>query len=277
MRSGIPLSRLDDFARARRRTAFLRAALGALLVVAIVGALAESRGREGIEARLLPADGSSIVVLDLSASMEGQGYRRASELLRALAVGGRSSGLVVFSDVAYELLPTGAPAAELDRVLRFFEWEAGPPPVHPWTDDFQAGTRISEGLDVARRSLERDGVEGGTLVLVSDLDFPSSDVPRLSAVIASLQGKGVDVRLVPLFPVEDKRRYFERTLGEDAFLDEERLATLDAGLGRRERGGVFPWTFVALAALLVLGLAANERWCSRLVLPPRRERLREAA
>jgi hypothetical protein len=265
---GIPLSKLDDFRRARRRTNAFRAGLAALLVAAFVGALAEARGRAGIEARLLPEDGSAIVVLDLSASMEGQSFRRAAELLRALAVGGRASGLVVFSDIAYELLPPGSPAGEIEHLLRFFEWEAGPQPVHPWVDDFQAGTKISEGLEFARGALVREGVEGGTLVLVSDLDFPSSDVPRLSGVIATLQGTGTDVRIVPLFPVEDKRRYFERTLGEDAFLDDEQLTALDEGRSRRERLGAFPWLFLALAGLLTLGLAANERWCARLVLPP---------
>lgn len=270
---GIPLSRPDDFSRARRRTTLLRLGLGAALVVTLAAALVEARGREGVEARLLPADGSSIVVLDLSASMEGQGYRRAGELFRALAVGGRRSGLVVFSDVAYELLPPGSPAGELEPLLRFFEWEAGPPPAHPWIDDFQAGTRISEGLEFGRRALVREGIVQGTLVLVSDLDFPASDVTRLSAVLSALQSEGIQTRLVPLFPVEDKRRYFERVLGPQAFLEDEELVRLDAGRSRRERLGAFPWAYLGIAALLTLALTANERWCARLVLPPR---MREA-
>jgi hypothetical protein len=270
--AGIPLARPADFARARRRTAALRLGFGVLLVAALAAALVEARGREGVEARLLPADGSSIVVLDLSASMEGQGYRRVGELFRALAVGGRRSGLVVFSDVAYELLPPGSPATELQPLLRFFEWEAGPPPAHPWVDDFQAGTRISEGLEIGRQALSRERIADGTLVLVSDLDFPNSDVTRLSAVLATLQGEGVRVRVVPLFPVDDKRMYFERVLGPGAFLEDEQLLRLDAGQSRRERLGDFPWAYLALASVLTLAAAANERWCARLTLPPRRGR-----
>jgi hypothetical protein len=270
--AGIPLARPADFARARRRTAALRLGFGVLLVAALAAALVEARGREGVEARLLPADGSSIVVLDLSASMEGQGYRRVGELFRALAVGGRRSGLVVFSDVAYELLPPGSPATELQPLLRFFEWEAGPPPAHPWVDDFQAGTRISEGLEIGRRALSRERIADGTLVLVSDLDFPNSDVTRLSAALATLQGEGVRVRVVPLFPVDDKRMYFERVLGPGAFLEDEQLLRLDAGQSRRERLGEFPWAYLALASVLTLAAAANERWCARLALPPRRGR-----
>jgi hypothetical protein len=268
--AGIPLARPEDFRAARLRTNALRAGLGLLLVAVLAGAVVEARGREGIEARLLPADGSSIVVLDLSASMEGQGYRRVGELFRALAVGGRRSGLVVFSDVAYELLPPGSPAVELQPLLRFFEWEAGPPPTHPWIEDFQGGTRISEGLEFARRALGRDGIADGTLVLVSDLDFPNSDVTRLSAVLSALQGDGVRIRLVPLFPVDDKRMYFERVLGPGAFLEEGELVRLDAGRSRRERLGGFPWAYLGLAGLLTLALGANERWCARLTLPARR-------
>lgn len=266
--TGIPLARPDDFGRARRRTTALRLGLGLVLVVVFAAAVVEARGREGVEARLLPADGSSIVVLDLSASMEGQGYRRAGELLRALAVGGRRSGLVVFSDVAYELLPPGSPASELEPLLRFFEWEAGPPPTHPWIDDFQAGTRISEGLEIGRRALVREGIQDGTLVLVSDLDFPSSDVVRLSAVLSTLQAEGVRTRLVPLFPVEEKRLYFERVLGPAVFLDDAELVRLDAGQSRRQRLGGFPWLYLGLAVLLTGAVAANERWCGRLELPP---------
>jgi len=269
-RRGIPVGQPGELAAARRRTTLVRLGLGALLVVTLAGALVEARGREGVEARLLPDDGSSIIVLDLSASMEGMAYRRVGELFRALAVGGRRSGLVVFSDVAYELLPPGSPASELEPLLRFFEWEAGPPPMHPWVDDFQAGTRISEGLQVDLVALERDEIDGGTLVLVSDLDFPASDVQRLSGVLTNLQTSGVRVRLVPLFPVDDKRRYFERTLGPEAFLEEEELLRLDAGRARRERAGGFPWAYLALAGLLAAAAAANERWCARLALPPAR-------
>ena len=107
-------------------------------------------------------------------------------------------------------------------------------------------------------------------MLVSDLDFPASDVQRLSGVLTTLQTQGVDVRLVPLFPVDDKRDFFERTLGPEAFLAEEELLRVDAGRARRERLGAFPWGYLALAGLIACAAAANERWCARLALPPPR-------
>ena len=266
-RRAIPLAQLDDFGAARRRTTLLRALLGLLVAGTALAAVVEARGREGVEARLLPSDGSSIVTLDVSASMEGVGHRRVGELLRALADGGRATGLIVFSDVAYELLPPGAPAKELEPLLRFFRWEGGALPVHPWAEEFAAGTRISEGLEAARSALTREQVERGTVVLVSDLDYPSSDLARLTAVVTALEASGTQIKIVPLFPTAEKRRFFERVVGTEAFLTDDELAALDAGRGRRERGGDFPWGYLALASLLTLGVAANERWNARLLLP----------
>ena len=69
-------------------------------------------------------------------------------------------GLVVFSDVAYELLPPGTPPQELRPIIRMLTPNAEGKVVNPWSDTFRAGTRISTALELAQDMLVADRVEG---------------------------------------------------------------------------------------------------------------------
>ena len=66
-----------------------------------------------------------------------------------------SIGLVVFSDVPYELLPPGTPASELRPMLRLLVPPRLGPPVNPWSITFRAGTKVSAALQLARDMLRR--------------------------------------------------------------------------------------------------------------------------
>ena len=74
-------------------------------------------------------------------------------------------GLVIFSDVPYELLPPGAPAKELKPIIRLLT-PTGGKVVSPWSETFRSGTRISTALQLARDMLVGDKVKDGSILLV---------------------------------------------------------------------------------------------------------------
>ena len=113
-----------------------------------------------------------------------------------------SIGLVVFSDVPYELLPPGTPAEELRPFLRLLVAPRIGPVQNPWTQSFRAGTRISVALDLAKSALERDEVAAGSILLVSDLETAPDDVPSLAGKIADIGRAGIRLRVVAARAVE---------------------------------------------------------------------------
>jgi hypothetical protein len=260
----IPTTEAPRFARARRRTLVLRAALAAGLGALLVLAFLDARGRDPRHAPLVPSGTTGMLVLDLSASVYEDAF---GQTIRKLARSGERTGVVAFSDAAYELLPPGSPATELLPLLRFFNEKAATAaatlPVDPW-QDFRAGTRISEGLKVAHAALLREGRTDGSLVLVSDLEILPDEVVRLSEVAADLQRDGVQLRIVPLFPTPAKYARIEQIVGDSAFLRESSDASPVAAPEGRSLRHALPWRFVLLAVALLLLLAVNEGLLSRL-------------
>src|SRR5262245_34500193 len=164
----IPLADTSDLARLARRTTIVRVLLLAAIVAAAVLCVLESTKLDVGEASLLGPGSSGVVVLDLSSSTDSAPPREIPGVLRHLANAGGRSGLVLFSDVAYEALPLGTTAEELRPFLRYFRRPVLPaqaaggvngqftqPPrgtrrVTPWSRSFRSGTRISAGLESAR-------------------------------------------------------------------------------------------------------------------------------
>jgi hypothetical protein len=215
-----------------------------------------------------------MIVLDLSASTGAQ--TEVGDLLRHIADGNERTGLVVFSDGAYEVVPPGVPGRDLAPLIRFFsEGPGGTVPGDPWFD-FAAGTRVSAGLEQALVSFERDRIARGSVLLASDLEFAAEEIARLPALLTELRQKGIEVRILPVDAREEQKRFFERVVGPDVFVDVEAGAATATGSGRdlvRLAEEHTPWLFVALGALLLLLLGANERLCARLRLPaPARSR-----
>ena len=273
-RAGIPYGDVARLAQAVRRTMVLRVVLGAALVGLAVAAWAISRDKDVRASAFFPPERSGIVAVDMSASVSPLTYRRIGRSLRRIAAANEPVGLVVFSDAAYELFPPGTPGRELAPLLRYFTPLPGTTrtafdaafPLNPWQGSFSGGTRISEGLRVARSVLERDRIQEATVLLVSDLEAPDSDRLRIVDAITTLQNDGVDVRIVPLFAQPQNRAFFARLVGNDHFVAESNLVrpieSDELGLG-----GEMPWLFLALGTVLIVALAANERWCGRLAVP----------
>lgn len=262
LRRGIPASEPHAHGHAARRTTALRLALGLALLAALAATLLVAFRQDVRYAPLVPSGTSGVLVLDMSASVyEGAFDQTVAKLVET----DERIGLVVFSDAAYELLPPGSPGRELRPLLRYFRMRPdGTLPTNPW-DEWRAGTQISVGLQAAREALLREGVEKGSVILLSDLEVLPDEVARMSRAIAELRNDGIDIRIVPLFPREEKRALVEQLLGKDAFLDEpqqgaERLAAPD----ERTLEAAAPWLFAAVALLLVALLAVNERFLSRL-------------
>lgn len=263
----LPTSEPRTFARARRRTALVRAALGLALLGTLALAFLEARGIDPRRAPLVPSGTTGMLVLDLSASV----YEDAiGQTVRKLVAQGEETGVVAFSDAAYELLPPGTNARELLPLLRFFNPEAatttGLLPVDPW-QDFRAGTRISEGLKVALEALRRERVSEGSIVLVSDLEILPDEVVRLGEVAADLRQAGFRLRIVPLFPTPEKYARIRQIVGDSSFLRESSEASPVAAPEGRGLAHAVPWTFLGLAFLLVVALALNEGVLSRLEVP----------
>jgi hypothetical protein len=258
----IPTTEPAALRRPPRSTALLRIALAVALVGVLALAFVVARG-EGVErAPLVPTGKTGIVVLDLSASTSEAAF---AQTIRKLAEADERVGLVAFSDAAYELLPIGTPGRELLPLLRYFSTEGGnePPPQHPWVD-FRAGTRVSEGIRVARETLRREGVDNGSLILVSDFEILPDEIQRVAEQVALVRGDGIEVRLVPLDPTPERRARVDAILGGAAVLRDESENAPVRAPEARGLASAAPWAFVGVAGLLVLLLALNERLLPRL-------------
>ena len=260
LRRGIPSSEPGRLRHVARRTAVLRGVLALALLAALALAVLVARSQDVRQAPLVPSGTTGMLVLDLSASVYEGGLDATVEKLSRTD---ERTGLVVFSDTAYELLPPGSPSRELASLLRFFKArpDATLPP-NPW-EDFRAGTRISAGMTFAWEALRREQVTRGSIVLVSDLEILPDEIARLSETLALIREDGFQIRIVPLFPTQEKRALIEQLVGSGAFLSEPEKEGVRTP-GERRLASAAPWLFLLAAALLVLLLTANERVLARL-------------
>jgi hypothetical protein len=218
----------------------------------------------------VPPGSQAVAVVDLSKSVEALGYGRVGKVLGTMVAANEPTGLVIFSDTAYELLPPGSPAADLRPILRYFKPtrvvdDQPTYPPNPWNLSFAGGTRVSGALEIALQALHRERIVRGSIVLISDLEIPLSDVPAVTEMVATLRREGIQLRVVPLFPSSDARFVFERLVGKSAFVGDKALGT-----DRNSQATVLDpppvRLLLLLAGLLVLAVAVNERWCGRLEL-----------
>jgi hypothetical protein len=275
-RGALPLADLAGLASAVRRTTVVRLLLGLALAVTSGLAVWSAAGLGTHTLSFLPRGSSTMVVLDQSRSVYLAGYRRVDALLRRLVDADAAVGLVIFSDGAYELLPPGVHGRELRPLLRFYSRDpraAGAvdpvsgAAINPWTDTISGGTRISSGLQLARQALERDHVRRGVILLVSDLETAAEDRPEMVQELQRIEAApGIDLRIVPLFPVPTDEDFFDRIVGHDAFVDPARLAPGTRAATRERIAGSSPEAFVVAAGVLLLLLALNELACGRLEL-----------
>jgi hypothetical protein len=258
-------------ARSFRRIALRTGALRWLLVASALGALAVgfelTRGLDEQRSGLVPPGRSTVLVLDVSLSITESDLRRSRRVVERLIESRTPTGLVVFSDVPYELLPPGTPSTELRPLLRLLTPSDGRLPPNPWNTGFTAGTRISASLDLARRILRRDRVGHGSILLVSDLETAPTDYGDLGRVLSRLHRSGIPVRLVPLSPSSDAVTLFQNLLGRGAFLAPVEPSAGDVPRVESALRGRTPVGLLTAGCLLFLALAAYERFAGRLALP----------
>jgi len=274
-RPGLPTSAVRELVGATRRTAVLRlgfvlAAAGLLAVAALASGTLGARPTS-----YFASGGGGIVVLDLSTSVDPRKGQRMQRVLRSLSQSSTRVGLVVFSDVAYEMFPPGTRGGELEALIPFFEPPAFDPTrrrdpqalrsfglASPWTATFRGGTRISLGLEVARKVIERDGTRP-TVMLVSDLDDSALDTEALTRELIRYETAGLDLRVVPLFAPAEDRDLFVRLVGEEAFVQNDELLRNSEIEERQSLVGTFPLVLALATACLLLLLALNEHIFAR--------------
>jgi hypothetical protein len=256
------------------RTLLLRVALAVAAVALLAAAVHVARGLDPRDRGLLQ-EGTGVVVVDLSLSIEDDTSGAVRAALRRLIAADAPVGLVVFSDVPYELLPPGTPPTELKGLVRMLTPIAGAEVVNPWSDTFRGGTRISTAMKLAKEMIEGDHVKNGSILLISDLETAPDDVPALARVLRSVQQAKIPVHLVALGPSSDSRLLFGEILGQGAFEPPprpEQSSNEAPPEGRRP----LPLGLLLLGALFLLVLAVHERYAGRLALT-HAPRLRRAA
>ena len=269
-RRALPLADRASFNVLARRTRSERA-----LVVLAVGALVAGcvllADRPVERTRtLVPRSTEAIVVLDLSSSISSDTYNRIQSTLSDLSRTRGRYGLILFSDVAYEALPPGTPAAELKPFVRYFvpiqaaadSGQAFSFPPSPWSQSFAGGTRISAGLAKAREVITAQRLKNASVLLVSDLSDDTGDLGRVAEQIISYARDDIPLRVIGLNPSPDDQHWFQNLLGGSNVVEQSRLPT-EPSLLATSFGAGFPYGLaaaaVALAALLAAALAASGR------------------
>ena len=265
--SAVPSSDLPSLRGAAVRTRLVRTGLAVALVVVFGLALLAARSSGQSRSDIVPGGTTGVVVVDLSKSIITREFATIGATLRRLIATNTAVGVVFFSDVPYELLPPGSPASALVPLLRFFTPVKGVSPPNPWQATFRAGTTISSALDLAHQMLLRDNIEHGSIVLVSDLETAPSDYAVLTQTLVQLRSEHVVVRAVPLVSSDRAKQLFLSVLGPGYLLPAPSAIARDSTSVRRTSVGGIPVALLVFGGLLLLGIAANERWCTRLALP----------
>ena len=280
----IPLATTTELRRPLlvTRTARIGLALAAFAVLAAALAVALKGG--GRPPALVSRGSDGVIVLDVSGSIGPREYRRLAGALSDAVSSGRRYGLVVFSDVAYEVFPPGTDPAQVIAVRRFFvarkkgESRLGTMRVldsfylgSPWTGAFTGGTRISEGLKVARQVIERDRIPNGAVVLMSDLNYDSFDVGAIEREMFAYSRKHLSLRIIGLSPARSRQVFFDRLRELPGIQAVNTTATLGSGSLAAERQPP-PFALVGLGLALLGLLAVNELALARLMWAPTQAR-----
>lgn len=268
---GVDSHDIAGLRRQGRRTSVLRTLAVGAAAALLLAAAASARSLEPREPGVLPAGTVGVVVIDLSLSITEDDYHRVRSVLRRLGEEEARIGLVFFSDVPYELLPPGTPAAELQPMLRLLVPPRLGQPVNPWAGVFRAGTRISPALRLARDMLVRDGVQNGSILLVSDLETAPDDVPALARTLEEIRRSAITLRVSALAPSSDARLLFEDFVEDGAFSLPSDPTVGGEPRTRTGAGAALPTALLALGALFFVALAAHEWVAARLALPVPRQ------
>ncbi len=272
-RAGIPVADIEGLRAAIRRTTVQRVVLALAALCLLLGA-ALTALRLPTKNEVLANQRSGIIVLDVSRSINATKMNLIRSLFVHFSQPGQRVGLVFFSDTAYELLPPGSPGPALQPFIRFFSLHQvpGSKKLHlirtPWDDNFRGGTQVSKGLDVARQALLRQGSPGQPILLVSDLDNFTDDLPKVGQEISLMRREHFPFRIFAVDPSANDRQLFARLAGSNAFLPVQSLGHAEL---RQAKEAAVPSTvsavLIAFGVVLLAALGLNELWCGRLDVP----------
>ena len=257
---------LPALGRPARRTRLVRILIAVAIAGLLIGAVLTAGGNGRAQSDLVPSGTTSVLVVDVSRSIIDTELASVRATFNRLISTDTPTGLVLFSDVAYELLPPGSPASALAPVVRLFTPRKGVYPRNPWEGDIQGGDEIRLRSSLLARC-SRACLARGSILLVSDLETAPSDYAKLAQTLTMLTRENVLVRAVPCIqrtaPRSCSALFSATTIAAPSRLDE----SPDTTTVRRTLSGDFAPSFLVVGSLLLLGLAANERWCTRLTLP----------
>jgi hypothetical protein len=262
----IPLADASALRRPAQVTFLTRGALAAAAVGIGLAFLLGSRDPQARTIALLPAHADTVLVLDLSASIDGDTFPGIGGTLAAFSRSDARVGLVYFSDEAYEALPPGTAAVDLAPLVRYFtplpQKRAGFTPSYPrnpWEDTFSGGTRISAGMELAHE-IAVSSRRRPTVVLVSDLEDAPGDLARLANVLLAFRRDRVPVRIVGLDPSRADAAFFHEVLGPAVPI----VGASTLAQAPPHDRAAFPWSLVALTAAAASAIALRALWAPKL-------------
>ena len=262
--SSLPLADAGSLRSLARRTHVLRLALAVGLAAIAVSAILLARGPHASAGAFVPAGSNTIVVLDVSQSVEYNKLQLAYGTLTFLGQSKAKVGLVVCSSYAYEALPPGSPASALLPIAKIFRpigirssFSSRPRfilPPNPWVAGFSVGTELASGLALARTIITDEHLRRPNVILISDLLDDSKDLPRIEEEGKAYQRLGIGLRIAPLAATEADLQFFLRAAGKQETLVQPK-APKQANAQLLTR---FPTSLVAVAVVLALLLALDE-------------------
>jgi len=266
----IPLADAPALRDKAKRTRILRIGLSAALALLLAACLLAA-----FRLRTRPtsffAHGGGFVVADFSRSIDPRAYKRMGQLLRTLADSDQRLGLIVFADDAYEMLPPGTRGDAIRPMLRYFAVGKGATAAltlgaqqTPWSSAFLGGTSIGRGLRLARELLDAQPTSNRSVLLVSDLDDASSDIPLMTEEIGRYRDDRIRLRVVPLFPSPSDVAFFTGLSGPGAILSSNQLDQNAKIAEEQSAVGDFPLWLVVIGSVLLLALGASELLARRL-------------
>jgi hypothetical protein len=268
-RFSVPLGDARQLRSRARSVRLARYALLAAVVCLVVLAFVRALGLRPERTSPLPESASGVVVLDISASISSDTYARIRATLNRLIRSRGAYGLVVFSDTAYLALPPGTPARELAPFARFFDVRVRERPgalpqlpKSPWSESFSAGTRISTGLELALQVIREQRLVDPAVLLVSDLDDDTGDLPRVSRIAIAYRRAGIPLHVVGLNPAPDDAAFVRRLVpANGSFTRAPLSAQGEQGVsGRFDTGLGVTVVVIALALAALLVLVVRPRW-----------------
>jgi hypothetical protein len=256
----VPLADAPSFAQPASRALRVRLLLAAVLIAAGVAAVVFAPTSPG--RKFLPSQTAGIVALDVSSSIQPDTYYRIEHVLATLSESRQRLGLVLFSDVGYEALPTGTPAVQLRPLLRFFSPNGSPgtTPEGPWEQWFSAGTIISNGLFLSDQMLQENHIKRGSVLLISDLADDPTDYAQLSNAVRLLQLQHIPLEIIALNPSQQNAEFFKNLLPSGALIQKASLPTSAEASGKLGLVAGFPRGLAIAAVLVILLLTFNEWW-----------------